>query len=147
MVEADTRYKAVYKSKWVKRTFVATILSLGLIINLILYFRYTSMISLVPISHDIGLPDITGPSFYGFVFPSGSIRLQWDILNLFQVLYYEEEFIIPILAMLAFLSLFNLLVRKIWETPKYMGVTNTKKGRTEETITVVIKETQEDIKH
>ena len=68
MVEADTRYKAAYKSKWVKRTLVSTILSLGLIFNLILYFRFTSMISLVPISHDIGLPDITGPFFTGLFF-------------------------------------------------------------------------------
>ncbi len=106
MVEAEHKHKKTHKGRWIK--VAIALLLFGLTFNSILYFQLTFMLSLLPIMHYMGSPAIPGPFFYGFVFPSSSWAFQWDLVNGLWLLFFNEKFVIPVLAVLSSISLIQL---------------------------------------
>ena len=115
---------------------ITTILFSFLIFNILLTLKFYTIISFIPDAGALlgpGGPFLPRPVIFGFIVPSSSYIFQYDLLHSLFLMFLSEKVIIPLFAILSFLSLTVQLVRI---PPKK------RKGETSMTqlITVVLKE-------
>ncbi|MCL6091167.1 MAG: hypothetical protein M1393_09045 [Candidatus Thermoplasmatota archaeon] len=83
-----------------------------LIFNIILILEYSPIISLIPASKNMGWP-FFNVWFLGFVIPTDSLGIQWDLLDFLSLMFLHERLIIPSLVILSSMALALFFSRKL----------------------------------